>query len=83
MTTGNVEQLRQRSLVDRVEELEDAIFGTREGGYRDGLKPQLWSLQRRLNYWGAAIMAALIATGLVNGDAAKVLGGFLKGLAGG
>lgn len=73
---------RESSLAARLSELEDVIFGTREEAYRDGLKPQLGRLQRLVNVWGAVIVATLLATGLVNGDAAKVAGSFLKGLAG-
>ena len=72
-----------KSLTDRVSDLEDEIFGTREEAYRNGIKPVLLTLQRRLNWWGAGILAIVLATGLVNGNAAKVIGQFLAGIGSG
>lgn len=70
------------SLGERVETLEAHVFGTPENGYRDGLKADFGRLRLIVHAWGGAIVAALLASGLMDGRAAKVLGAFVAGLGG-
>lgn len=71
-----------KPLYDRVADLEDEIFGTREEGYRDGLKPQLYSLRRQLTFWGVILGGVIVASGVLNGKGGEALGMILKGLFG-
>lgn len=76
------------TLTERVRNLERAIHGTPENDYRDGLTNRVSGIQasldrigRWLNRWGFMILGGMFATGLVNGSAAKTIGGFLAGVA--
>lgn len=73
----------------RLNRLERHVIGTQEGDYKDGLVTWRANLDRtiaRVRYvvhiWGAAILAALLATGLVDQKAAKVIGAFFHALYG-
>lgn len=69
-------------LYERVAHLEDEIFGTRENQYRDGLKPQLFSLRRQLTFWGSILVAVIVASGTLNGKGGELIGMILKGITG-
>lgn len=58
------------------------MFGTPEEGFRDGLKADIRRTRTVIHLWGGALLAALAASGALDGRAAKVIGAFLGGLGG-
>jgi hypothetical protein len=74
---------RPKSLFDRLVDLENEIFGTREEGYKDGLKPKLSTLTQNINRWGIAIILVLALSKFLSPEAVGVVKDAIKLFAGG
>lgn len=71
----------------RLARLEKHVIGTAEKNWTDGLVAWRENLDKNIarvknviHIWGAAIITALVATGLINQQAAKVIGAFFNAL---
>ena len=71
----------------RLNRLEKHVIGTEENNWQDGLvvwradlEKTIKSTKRIVHLWGLTLSAAFLASGVLNGKAAQVVGAFLKGL---
>lgn len=73
----------------RLARLEKHVIGTEDANWQDGLVVWRKELDRKfatvnrlIHTWGAAIVAAVLASGIIDQRAAAVAGAFLHGILG-
>lgn len=73
----------------RMSRLERHVIGTEEANWQDGLVVWRTNIDRNfarvrktIHLWGGALLTVLFGTGMINQNAAHVIGAFIRGLLG-